>query len=41
MGQATIKDIANKLNIPLSTVSLVLRNHPDITKETKETYSLL
>ncbi len=32
----TIKDIARALNISASTVSRALKNHPDISKETKE-----
>lgn len=35
MGQTTIKDIANWLNLSASTVSRALRNHPDISSETK------
>lgn len=35
MGQITIKDIARKLNLSASTVSRALRNHPDISPETK------
>ena len=35
MGQITIKDIARKLNLSPSTVSRALRNHPDISPETK------
>ncbi|MBN1780609.1 LacI family DNA-binding transcriptional regulator [bacterium] len=31
----TIKDIASRLNISVSTVSRALRNHPDISTETK------
>jgi len=34
--QITIKDIARELNISPSTVSRALKNHPDISKETKE-----
>jgi LacI family transcriptional regulator len=34
--QTTIKDIAKKLNISASTVSRALKDHPDISKETKE-----
>ncbi|TAE75530.1 MAG: LacI family transcriptional regulator [Bacteroidetes bacterium] len=33
--QTTIKDIARALNISPSTVSRALKNHPDISKETK------
>ena len=35
MGQITIKDIARKLGLSASTVSRALRNHPDISAETK------
>ncbi|MBI9066794.1 MAG: LacI family DNA-binding transcriptional regulator [Salinivirgaceae bacterium] len=35
-GQITIKDIARELNISPSTVSRALKNHPDISKKTKE-----
>lgn len=35
-GQVTIKDIAKQLNISPSTVSRALRNHPDISPETKK-----
>ena len=35
-SQVTIKDIANCLNISLSTVSRALRDHPDISPETKK-----
>ncbi|MCU0445975.1 MAG: LacI family DNA-binding transcriptional regulator [Microscillaceae bacterium] len=34
--QATIKDIAKELNISPSTVSRALKNHPDISQETKK-----
>jgi len=34
--QFTIKDLARKLSISPSTVSRALRNHPDISKETKQ-----
>lgn len=34
-GQITIKDIARELNISPSTVSRALKNHPDISKETR------
>jgi LacI family transcriptional regulator len=34
-GQITIKDIANQLGISPSTVSRALKNHPDISSETK------
>lgn len=33
--QATIKDIANRLNISISTVSRALKNAPDVSTETK------
>jgi DNA-binding LacI/PurR family transcriptional regulator len=36
MSRATIKDIARVLSISPSTVSRALRDHPDISKETKE-----
>lgn len=32
----TIRDIANKLNVSIVTVSKALRGHPDISKETKK-----
>lgn len=35
MARITIKDIARKLKISPSTVSRALRDHPDISKETK------
>lgn len=35
MGQFTIKDLARKLSVSPSTVSRALRDHPDISKETK------
>ena len=34
-GQITIKDIAKELGISPSTVSRALKNHPDISEETK------
>lgn len=34
--QITLKDIAKALNISTSTVSRALRNHPDISEETKK-----
>lgn len=34
-GQTTIKDIARKLNISVSTVSRALKDHPDISIETR------
>jgi LacI family transcriptional regulator len=36
MSSATIKDIANHLNIAPSTVSRALRDHPDISQERKD-----
>lgn len=36
MAQFTIKDLAKKLGISPSTVSRALRDHPDISKATKE-----
>jgi DNA-binding LacI/PurR family transcriptional regulator len=41
IGHTTIKDIARKLNISPSTVSRALRNHPDISLETKKKVSSL
>lgn len=35
-GQITIKDIANELNISPSTVSRALKDHPDISQDTKK-----
>ena len=35
-SQVTIKDIAKTLGISASTVSRALKNHPDISKETKD-----
>lgn len=37
--QITIKDIARELNISASTVSRALKNHPDISQETKDLVS--
>ena len=34
-GQATLKDIAKKLGISISTVSRALRDHPDVNTKTK------
>ncbi|MBQ5451881.1 MAG: LacI family DNA-binding transcriptional regulator, partial [Bacteroidales bacterium] len=34
--QATIKDIAKELGLSPSTVSRALKDHPDISPETKE-----
>lgn len=36
MNQVTIQDIANKLNVSKSTVSRALKDHPDISAETKK-----
>ncbi len=36
MSRITIKDIAKKLSVSPSTVSRALRDHPDISKETKQ-----
>jgi DNA-binding LacI/PurR family transcriptional regulator len=36
MSRVTIKDIARELSISPSTVSRALRNHPDISRETKK-----
>ena len=36
MAVITIKDIARKLAISPSTVSRALRNHPDISKATRD-----
>jgi DNA-binding LacI/PurR family transcriptional regulator len=38
---ATIKDIAQRLNISISTVSRALRNAPDVNTETKQAVMLL
>lgn len=35
-GQITLKDIAKKLGISISTVSRALKNHPDVNEETKK-----
>jgi LacI family transcriptional regulator len=35
-GPATIKDIAKELGVSASTVSRALKNHPDISKETRD-----
>jgi len=35
MGQPTLKDIANRLNISVSTVSRALKDHPDISESTR------
>lgn len=35
-GQATLKDLAGKLGISISTVSRALKGHPDINAETKK-----
>ena len=34
--QLTIKDIARSLNVSISTVSRALKDHPDISQETKD-----
>ncbi len=34
--QVTIKDIANKLGVSISTVSRALKDHPDISEKTRE-----
>ena len=34
-NRATLKNIAEKLQISISTVSRALKDHPDIAKETK------
>ena len=34
----TIKDIAKKCHVGVSTVSRAMNNHPDINPETKEIY---
>lgn len=36
MGRITVKDIAKLLNINASTVSRALKDHPDISKETRD-----
>ncbi|MFQ5825550.1 MAG: LacI family DNA-binding transcriptional regulator [bacterium] len=41
IGQTTIKDIAKMLDISPSTVSRALRNHPDISSETKKRVQIL
>lgn len=40
-GQITIKDIARELKISPSTVSRALKNHPDISPETKKAVTAL
>jgi len=40
-GQVTIKDIARELGISPSTVSKALKDHPDISSETKKTVNEL
>ncbi|MBN1819874.1 MAG: LacI family DNA-binding transcriptional regulator [Prolixibacteraceae bacterium] len=40
-GQVTIKDIARELGISPSTVSRALKNHPDISQETKNAVNAL
>ena len=36
MEQVTIRDIARKCKVGVSTVSRAMNNHPDINPETKE-----
>lgn len=36
MNRATLKDISDKLNLSISTVSRALKNHPDISDKTKQ-----
>ena len=36
MGNMTIKDIAKKCGVGVSTVSRAMNNHPDINPKTKE-----
>ena len=36
MAGMTIKDIAKKCHVGVSTVSRAMNNHPDINPETKE-----
>ena len=36
MANITIKDIARKCNVAISTVSRAINNHPDINQETKQ-----
>ena len=38
MEQVTIRDIARKCKVGVSTVSRAMNNHPDINPETKEIY---
>jgi len=40
-GQITIKDIARELNISPSTVSRALKDHPDISTQTKKAVNSL
>ena len=40
-NQVTIKDIARELNISPSTVSRALKDHPDISVETKKAVNAL
>ena len=35
-GQVTIKDLAEELGISPSTVSKALKNHPDISQDTRK-----
>ena len=36
MESVTIKDIAKKCNVAVSTVSRALNNHPDINEQTRQ-----
>ena len=40
-NQVTIKDIARELNISPSTVSRALKDHPDISVDTKKAVNAL
>ena len=35
MKQITVKDLADKLNLHFTTVARVLRDHPDVSPDTK------
>ena len=37
MRHTTITDIANKLGLSASTVSIALKDHPEFSEETKKT----
>ena len=39
MAGMTIKDIAKKCGVGVSTVSRAMNNHPDINQETKDRFS--